>query len=45
MLPVNKNVTKGQASGLQVTLKKVVLKLNVQLETVMINGNVPVQVV
>ncbi len=45
MLPVNKNITKGQANGLQVTLKKVVLKPNVQLETVMINGNVPVQAV
>jgi hypothetical protein len=45
MLPVNKNITKGQANGLQVILEKVVLKPNVQPETVMINGNVPVQVV
>jgi hypothetical protein len=45
MLPVNKNVTKGQANALQVTLEKVVLKPNVQPETVMTNGNVPVQAV
>jgi hypothetical protein len=30
MLPVYKNVNEGQANGLQVTLKKVVLKPNVQ---------------
>jgi hypothetical protein len=41
----NKNITKGQANGLQVILEKVVLKPNVQLETAMINWNVPGQVV
>ena len=45
MLPINKNVSAGQANGTQAEVQKVVLKPGVVPTTVMLDGKVPVAAV